>query len=53
MGQFLVADRVLERPMTLCIFFSDYTILKPKDKKDKDKEKKDEYEMVRGCSLCM
>jgi hypothetical protein len=32
-------------------FFSDFTVLKPKDKKDK--EKKDEYETVRGCSLCM
>ena len=42
MGQFLVADRVPERPMTLHIFFSDYIVLKSKDK-DKNKEKKDEY----------
>ena len=34
-------------------FFSDYTVLKPKDKKDKDKEKKDKSETVRGCSLCL
>jgi hypothetical protein len=32
-------------------FFSDFTVLKPKDKKIK--EKKDKYKMVRGCSLCM
>jgi hypothetical protein len=36
----------------IALFFFNYIVLKSKDK-NKNKEKKDEYEIVRGCSLCM